>query len=348
VNALRWAWLTLKVLLIAVCSVGGYFIAAQTDSLAYYRWAPWAGVMAGLFFAILALSVEKLIKHLPIKLIVGGTIGLVVGLSIAKLIGYAFTSLANNTIRISIYVILSFIFGYIGMVLGSIKVEELRFPNWGWLVRGGGSRDGEDSKILDTSVIIDGRIADIVETGFLGGVLVIPEFVLQELQHIADSPDPVRKVRGRRGLDIIKRLQQEKSIEVRIDREDFDNINDVDAKLIALALQLNARIVTNDYNLAKVAEVQGIRVLNTNQLANALKPVVLPGEILRLQILKEGKEQGQGIAYLEDGTMVVVENASRLLGKEVDVSVTSILQTTAGRLIFTTLKEVEQHSRQQH
>jgi uncharacterized protein YacL len=347
VNGLRWAWLSLKVLLIVGCSIGGYVIAANTPSMALYSWAPWAGVMAGIFFAILALSVEKLIKRIPLKLIFGGTIGLVIGLSVAKLIGYAFTGLENNTIRISIYVILSFIFGYIGMVLGSIKVEELRFPNWSWLMRGT-SRSVETEKILDTSVIIDGRIADIVETGFLGGVLVIPEFVLQELQRIADSPDPIRKVRGRRGLDIIKRLQQEKEVEVRIDREDFDNLTDVDAKLIALALQLDAKIVTNDYNLAKVAEVQGIGVLNTNQLANALKPVVLPGEILRLQILKEGKEHGQGIAYLEDGTMVVVENASRLLGKEVDVSVTSILQTTAGRLIFTTLKEVEQHSRQQH
>jgi len=224
-------------------------------------------------------------------------------------------------------------------VLGSIKIEELRVPNWPWSVRG--MRGNPLTKILDTSVIIDGRIADIVETGFLGGVLVIPEFVLQELQHIADSPDPTRRVRGRRGLDIIKRLQLEKLVEVRIDRQDFENLSDVDAKLVALALRLNAKIVTNDYNLSKVAEVQGIRILNINQLANALKPVVLPGEVLRLHILKEGKEQGQGIAYLEDGTMVVVENASRYLGKEVEVSVTSILQTTAGRLIFTTLKDGE-------
>ncbi|MHC1745385.1 MAG: PIN/TRAM domain-containing protein [Syntrophobacteraceae bacterium] len=264
----------------------------------------------------------------------------------AKLIAYGFTLLENSAIRVAIFIVLSCIFGYIGMVLGSIKVEELRLPNWSWLVRGGG-RGGPAGKILDTSVIIDGRVADIVETGFMSGVLVLPEFVLQELQHIADSSDPTRRVRGRRGLDVIKRLQQEKRIEVRIDRQDFDNLNEVDAKLVALALRLNAKIVTNDYNLAKVAEVQGIQVLNINQLANALKPVVLPGEVLRLQILREGKEQGQGIAYLEDGTMVVVENASRLLGKEVEVSVTSILQTTAGRLIFTTLKDSE-HSRQQH
>ncbi|MEM5790161.1 MAG: PIN domain-containing protein, partial [Syntrophobacteraceae bacterium] len=266
--------------------------------------------------------------------------GLVMGLSVAKLIGFAFATVQNTTISVVIYVILSCIFGYIGIVLGTIKIEELRIPNWPWFAKGM-HRGNPLIKVLDTSVIIDGRIADIVETGFLGGVLVLPEFVLQELQHIADSPDPTRRVRGRRGLDIIKRLQQEKTIEVRIDRQDFENISDVDAKLVALALRLNAKIVTNDYNLSKVAEVQGIRILNINQLANALKPVVLPGEVLRLQILKEGKEQGQGIAYLEDGTMVVVENASRHLGKEVEVSVTSILQTTAGRLIFTTLRDTE-------
>jgi uncharacterized protein YacL len=344
---LSWAWLVLKVLLFIICSVGGYFVAAKTEALAQYQWAPWAGSLVGIIAALLALSVEKFIKQIPLKGLFGGTIGLVIGLSVAKLIGYGFIGLENDATRVTIYVVLSCILGYIGMILGSIKVEEIRIHNWPWSVRGGAFRSDQVAKILDTSVIIDGRVADIVETGFLGGVLMIPEFVLQELQHIADSPDPTRKVRGRRGLDIIKRLQQEKLVEVRIDRQDFDNLTDVDAKLVALALKINGKIVTNDYNLAKVSEVQGIRVLNINQLANALKPVVLPGEVLRLQILKEGKEQGQGIAYLEDGTMVVVENASRLLGKEVDVAVTSILQTTAGRLIFTILKDFE-HTRQQH
>lgn len=345
---MKWGWLILKLVLIVICALGGYLIADQLTLTAFagYDWARWAGVLAGILFALAGLSVEKLIRHIPLKVLAGGTIGLVMGLSIAKLIGFAFASVQNSTISVVIYVILSYIFGYIGIVLGTNKIEELRLPSWPWFSKGA-HRSNPYAKILDTSVIIDGRIADIVETGFIGGVLVIPEFVLQELQHIADSPDPTRRVRGRRGLDIIKRLQQEKMIEVRIDRQDFDNINDVDAKLVALALRLNAKIVTNDYNLSKVAEVQGIRILNINQLANALKPVVLPGEVLRLQILKEGKEQGQGIAYLEDGTMVVVENASRHLGKEVEVSVTSILQTTAGRLIFTTLKDAEL-SRQQH
>ncbi|MDR3568302.1 MAG: TRAM domain-containing protein [Syntrophobacteraceae bacterium] len=338
---MKWGWFTLKMFLIAVCGFGGYLIGVtlNNQSLIHYGWAPWAGAVTGLLVGLGGLSIEKLIKHIPLKLLTGGTIGLVLGLSIAKLIGVGFASIQNTTISVVIYIILSCIFGYIGMVLGSIKVEEIRFPNWALFGRG--IRSNLMTKILDTSVIIDGRIADIVETGFIGGVLVIPEFVLQELQHIADSPDPTRRVRGRRGLDIIKRLQLEKLVEVQIERQDFPNLNDVDAKLVALALSLSAKIVTNDYNLSKVAEVQGLQVLNINQLANALKPVVLPGEVLRLHILKEGKEQGQGIAYLEDGTMVVVENASKHLGREVEVSVTSILQTTAGRLIFTTLKNGE-------
>jgi uncharacterized protein YacL len=335
----RWGWLALKLFLVVICSVGGYLIADEIEPPGRVPWAPWAGVLIGIVFAMLTLSVEKLIRHIPLKVLAGGTVGLVLGLSVAKLIGVGFAGLQNTNISVVIYIILSCIFGYIGIVLGTIKIEELRVPNWPWPARG--AARSPVMKILDTSVIIDGRIADIVETGFLGGILIIPEFVLQELQHIADSPDPTRRVRGRRGLDVIKRLQQEKQIEVRIDRQDFENLNEVDAKLVALALRLNAKIVTNDYNLSKVAEVQGLRILNINQLANALKPVVLPGEVLRLQILKEGKEQGQGIAYLEDGTMVVVENASRYLGKEVEVSVTSILQTTAGRLIFTTLKDTE-------
>lgn len=340
---MNWAWRILKAAIFITCGAGGFFIGRSMESLLQYWWPQYVGMLAGMGFGVLAISVETLIKHVPLKSLVAGIIGLVLGLSVAKLIGVAFSGLQNTTIGVALYVILMCVFGYIGIVLGTYKVDELRFPALPWFTKG--SQKGQ-MKILDTSVIIDGRIADIVETGFLSGVLVVPEFVLQELQHIADSPDPTRRVRGRRGLDIIKRLQQEKLVEVRIERQDFENLNEVDAKLVALGLRLNAKIVTNDFNLSKVAEVQGIRILNINQLANALKPVVLPGEVLRLQILKEGKEQGQGIAYLEDGTMVVVENASRHLGKEVDAAVTSILQTTAGRLIFTTLKDTD--SRHQH
>lgn len=336
---MAWAGLIVKILLIVICSLGGYLIAEQLEALSFYRWAPWGGILVGFSFALVALFLVKLIRRIHIKILFGGTIGLLVGLSIAKLISFGFTGVENTTIRVATYVVLSCIFGYVGTVLGSVKIEELGWPSWPWLGRI--SARTSSAKILDTSVIIDGRIADIVEAGFLEGTLVVPEFVLQELQRIADSNDATRRVRGRRGLDILKRIQEEGLAPVRIERQDFENLSEVDAKIVALALRLNAQIVTNDFNLAKVAEVQGIRVLNINRLANALRPVVLPGEVLRLQILKEGKEQGQGIAYLEDGTMVVVENASRLLGQEVDVSVTSILQTTAGRMIFTTLKGSE-------
>ncbi|MBN2332851.1 MAG: TRAM domain-containing protein [Deltaproteobacteria bacterium] len=189
-------------------------------------------------------------------------------------------------------------------------------------------------KIIDTSVIIDGRIADLSETGFLEGVLVVPQFVLQELQSIADSPDPLRRTRGRRGLDILKRMQNQAFIEIKIIDEDFPRIKEVDAKLVALAKKKQAKIITNDFNLNKVADLQGVAVLNINQLANALKPVVLPGETLHILIMKEGKEPLQGIGYLDDGTMVVVDHAKDLVGETLTVVVTSVLQTTAGRMIF--------------
>jgi uncharacterized protein YacL len=300
-------------------------------------WIKWVGALTGFLFALLALSIEKIIKKAPLKVIFGGTLGLFLGLVIAQLMGYTFSALQNSAIRISISVILSCIFGYIGLVLGGKKVEEFKWPGWSFFAKGTFKKGG--GKILDTSVIIDGRIADICETDFLEGPLVVPQFVLQELQHIADSADNLKRARGRRGLDILNRMQKDDGIEVKVVDEDYPEIKEVDAKLVALARESHAKIITNDFNLNKVAQLQGVSVLNINQLANALKPMVLPGEVLHLQIMREGKEQGQGVAYLDDGTMVVVENASRHLGREVEASVTSILQTTAGRMIFTTLKE---------
>ncbi len=196
-----------------------------------------------------------------------------------------------------------------------------------------------NSKLLDTSVIIDGRIADLCETGFLEGTFIIPQFVLHELQYIADSGDPNKRVRGKRGLDILHRLQKMEHFDLRIVDDDFPSIREVDAKLVALARQISAKVVTNDMNLNKVAGLQGVFVLNINQLTNALKPVVLPGEIMRVFVLKEGKEAWQGVAYLEDGTMIVIDDARRSIGKKVDVSVTSVLQTAAGRMIFAKMKE---------
>jgi uncharacterized protein YacL len=328
----------LRLLLIVACSVSGYLLASHLPvSHTLGVWINWVGALTGFIFALLALSIEKIIKKTPLKVIFGGTLGLFLGLLIAQLLGYAFSGLQNSAIRISISVILSCVFGYIGLVLGGKKVEEFKWPGWGLLTKGSFKKSG--GKILDTSVIIDGRIADICETAFLEGPLIVPQFVLQELQYIADSADNLKRARGRRGLDILNRMQKDGGVEVKVVDEDYADIKEVDAKLVALARDMSAKIMTNDFNLNKVAQLQGVDVLNINELANALKPMVLPGEVLHLQIMREGKEQGQGVAYLDDGTMVVVENASRHLGQEVEASVTSILQTTAGRMIFTTLKE---------
>ncbi|MEE8423293.1 MAG: PIN domain-containing protein, partial [Thermodesulfobacteriota bacterium] len=193
--------------------------------------------------------------------------------------------------------------------------------------------------IIDTSVIIDGRIADICDAGFIEGVLIIPNFVLQELQHIADSSDSIKRTRGKRGLDILQKIQKQSVNKVEIVETDYPEIKEVDSKLVALAKDLNAKVVTNDSNLYKVAELQGVAVLNINHLASALKPVVLPGEVMHINILKEGKEDGQGIAYLDDGTMIVVDHARRYIGQEMDVLVTSVLQTTGGRMIFAKPKD---------
>ena len=334
----------LRLLLVVACSVSGYLLASHlpiTHTLGI--WIKWVGALVGFIFALLALSIEKIIKKAPLKVIFGGTFGLFLGLVIAQLLGYAFSGLQNSAVRISISVILSCVFGYMGLVLGGKKVEEFKWPGWGFFAKGSQKKNG--GKILDTSVIIDGRVADICETDFLEGPLVIPQFILQELQHIADSADSLKRARGRRGLDILNRMQKGDTVEVKVVDDDYPDIKEVDAKLIALGREMNAKIVTNDFNLNKVAQLQGVPVLNINQLANALKPMVLPGEVLHLQIMREGKEQGQGVAYLDDGTMVVVENASRHLGEEVEASVTSILQTTAGRMIFTTLKEEQRQRR---
>jgi len=197
-------------------------------------------------------------------------------------------------------------------------------------------------KILDTSVIIDGRIADICRTGFIEGVLVVPRFVLEELQHIADSSDVLKRNRGRRGLDILRAMQKESHVAIQISDQDYDDVAEVDSKLVRLAVSLDAKIVTNDYNLNKVADLQGVRVLNINELANSVKPVVLPGEEMVVHVIKDGKETGQGVAYLDDGTMIVVDGGKKFLGEQVDVLVTSVLQTAAGRMIFAKPKQSDE------
>jgi uncharacterized protein YacL len=221
---------------------------------------------------------------------------------------------------------------YIGLMVGAAKGDYLDLSALGGIFSDKTAR--RDLKILDTSVIIDGRIADVAETGFLTGTLIIPQFILRELQQVADSPDSSKRQRGRRGLDMLNRLQNNSSLDIQIVETDFPAVREVDLKLIELGKQLDAVIVTNDFNLNKVSQLRGVSVLNINELANALKPVVLPGEAMHVFILKEGKEYNQGVAYLDDGTMVVVDNARRLIGKNTDIAVTSVLQTTAGKMIF--------------
>jgi len=266
-------------------------------------------------------------------------VGLILGVMIANLISNAlFSSLFNNQqFILPLYSLVYGVCGYIGLRIGLEKGGEFHLPGWKPLSKG--LPRGENTKILDTSVIIDGRIADITETGFVEGPLLIPQFVLSELQHIADSSDPVKRTRGKRGLEILHHIQKQVNVDVRIVDNDYPAVKEVDAKLIELAKEVRGKIVTNDSNLNKVAELQGIEVLNINELANSLKPVVLPGEEMNVKIMKEGKEMGQGVAYLDDGTMIVVDNGKRQIGKIIDVIVTSVLQTPAGRMIFARLKE---------
>ena len=221
---------------------------------------------------------------------------------------------------------------FVGLLAGTAKAHLISLRNIGFL--NADAARTQPAKILDTSVIIDGRICEIAESGFLDGELLVPEFVLHELQQVADSSDSAKRNRGRRGLDVVQRLQKTPRVHLEISGQDFPAVREVDLKLIELAKSRDAKIVTNDFNLNKLAQVQGVEVLNINELANALKPVVLPGESMRVFILKEGKEYNQGVAYLDDGTMVVVDNAKRLISKTVDITVTSVLQTTAGKMIF--------------
>lgn len=295
--------------------------------------------------------VEAQLNKMPIHDVITGAIGLAIGLIIANLLGAAFSSLpiVGNYVP----VIFSIVLGYLGMHITLQKRDEIASMMAGLvalftrLVREiPRERDKEKDKdkqrksdktkykLLDTSVIIDGRIADICKSGFIEGTLLIPVFVLEELQHIADSADLLKRNRGRRGLDVLNRIQKEFEMFVEIDERDFEDVSEVDSKLIKLAQVVQGKIITNDYNLNKVAELQGVPVLNINELSNAVKPVVIPGEDMIVCVVKDGKEFGQGVAYLDDGTMIVVEGGKKFMGETIEVVVTSVLQTAAGRMIF--------------
>ncbi len=322
--------IVIQALMVAVTTTTGYFIIKEIFSNGFLGLF---GAIGGLALGYVILKFENKLKDVQLKTIMGSLIGVTLSLLVANLfISKLLLALVKDIpITLPIYILIYFVMGYLGFKIGESKSQTIDLSKIPLLDK---VDDVTNAKILDTSTIIDGRIADICETGFIEGTFIIPQFVLYELQHIADHQDPIKRTRGRRGLDILHRIQKQACVKVKIVDYEFPKLKDVDTKLIALAKKLDGKIVTNDYNLNKVAELQGIEVLNLNQLATSLKPAILPGEPMSTKILKEGKEYGQGIGYLDDGTMIVVDDAKKLLGKTVDIVVTSVLQTTSGRMIF--------------
>jgi uncharacterized protein YacL len=319
--------LIIRLLFIAVLAFAAYFLHPFNLEA---RVAAGVGIIAGIGVVVFEIR----IKQVSMPRLIGAAFGSVLGILGAYLISLVMERAmpdSDNTVPFLEILILA-LMTYCGLVVGAAKGDMLNLSALGGLF--GKEKAPNTVKILDTSVIIDGRIADIAETGFIDGALVIPQFVLRELQMVADSSDGMKRNRGRRGLDVLQRIQKMPQLNIQIVDDDFPNVREVDMKLIELAKLYACKIVTNDFNLNKVAQLRGVEVLNINELANALKPVVLPGETMRVFILKEGKEYNQGVAYLDDGTMVVVDNARKMISKTIDVAVTSVLQTTAGKMIF--------------
>ncbi len=294
------------------------------------------GAFYGFILSSASVLVEMRLRRLSLKSIAGATIGIFIALVLANLLTYSITNLlltpstGNRLLLLFVNVVAAFI----GASIGVRAIQELDITVINKLIRGK-SDFGILPKVLDTSVIIDGRIADVCETGFFEGTILIPHFVLRELHHIADSSDDVKKVRGRRGLDVVQRLQQNGNIEMRMVDIDFPLVEEVDLKLIELCKKIGGKVITNDSNLNKMAELHGVGVININQLATSTKPVIMPGEeMLSMTVVKEGKEPNQGLAFMEDGTMVIVDGARKRIGQKVNVQVTSVLQTPTGRMIF--------------
>ncbi len=328
--ALRSIFLSISVLL----GLGVGFASGSGDSTHLFIGAALGALISGIIIAV-----QQSLQRVPSVMAIGAGVGFSIGVVLAGVLIFSAGQIFPQPTLVTQFGTMAvlIVMPYLGLIVG-LRLRE----SSDWKI---GTKEEQASnsaavpKLLDTSVIIDGRIADICETGFIEGKFIIPQFILQELQHISDSSDGLKRARGRRGLDILNHIQKKIDIDVTIVEEDFPHIKEVDAKLVELGKKLGAKILTNDLNLNKVAELQGVHVLNINDLSNALKPVVLPGETIRVFVLKEGKETGQGVAYLDDGTMVVVDNAKRCIGKNVDVIVTSVLQTSAGRMIFTRVKE---------
>ena len=292
-------------------------------------------LVLGAVFGALVILTESRIRRLEVKSLLGAAFGALIGAVGANMISLVVARMYEGTpapaIMVS-HVLILIAMVYLGLVGGIYGGNHIKWGPSNGLFSEDSIR--KTSKILDTSVIIDGRVADICKTGFLEGALIVPHFVLRELQQIADSADSAKRNRGRRGLDVLEKIKSAQGVMVQIIEKDYPDVKEVDLKLIELAKEINGKIVTNDFNLNKVAQLRGVDALNINELANSLKPVVLPGETMRVFILKEGKEYNQGVAYLDDGTMVVVDNARRMIGKTIITQVTSVLQTTAGKMIF--------------
>ncbi|MHB8232501.1 MAG: PIN domain-containing protein [bacterium] len=334
--------LFVRITLILTSAILGFLIGKEywhNDLLSY------VGLLFGFTIGFIVVSVEKSMESISTKKILTGGIGLFIGLFIINYITYQLFKdfFTGSNLGYITYAFVNFLAGYLGLIIG-LRVSE----DFNMGVKHQGAKDSagrmqqdteqcRNYKVIDTSSLIDGRILDVSKTGFIDGTFVIPTFVLHELQHIADSQDPLKRVKGRRGLDILKELREDKNINIQFTDADYPNIKEVDAKLIAFAKEKAGKIITTDFNLNKVAQVRNISVLNINDLVKALRPIFLPGEIMTVLITKEGREKNQGIAYMDDGTMVVVEDAIKLVGVELNVTVTSVLQTSSGRMIFAKL-----------
>jgi uncharacterized protein YacL len=322
----------LRLLFVALLGVVCYFLQP-------FGVPGWAGALVGFAAAGAVIIFELRVRALTLRRLIGAVAGSVLGIFCAALFCLVLRSApltGATSAALQIFVLL--LMTYVGLLVGANKGDLLNPAVLGTVFAGDkGARRA--AKVLDTSVIIDGRIADIAEAGFIDGMMVVPEFVLRELQVVADSTDASKRQRGRRGLDMLQRMQSNPNLQVQIVSDDFPTIREVDLKLLELAKKWEAKVVTNDFNLNKVAHLHHVQVLNINDLANALKPVVLPGERMTVLILKEGKEYNQGVGYLDDGTMVVVDHARKMIGRSVDISVTSVLQTASGKMIFGKMDE---------
>ena len=327
----------LRILCVIGLSYSGYFLGSTFIPEHYLVHYPWLGAVSGFLMGLIVVLIDLYFKQLSVRnilsILLGASLGLGFHYLLMGVLGYALPK--SNMVEIGI--VSAIIFAYLGAVTILRGQDEFSMVIPFVKLTAKGSK--EDIVLLDTSVIIDGRVADICETSFLGGKMYLPRFVLKELQLIADSSDPLKRNRGRRGLDILNRMKKSPVIEIKIHEADYPDLNTVDAKLVRLAQDLGGKLLTNDFNLNKVAELQGVKVLNINDLANAVKPIVIPGEMMQVRILKEGKEHDQGVGYLDDGTMVVVDNGRRRISQMVSVTITSVLQTQAGRMIFAKISD---------